>query len=150
MVVKELLCAVDIDSALMEYYLEGIEPFIIILVDWSDNLRFIEFVWDGNLRHIQELPLEAHIWSSSPLYDEAMRQSRLKWFKDFLKTEASSENLLKFHHSGGEGNPEVDLIMDRGFVKTQSITQIINFQHYTKMVYEDLTTGIITEREIKT
>lgn len=147
-VVMELLSAADIDSALEKYYLKDIEPFTIILVDWRENLRFIEFVWDGNLRHITELPLEPQIWSSSPLYNEEMRQSRQKWFADLLKGETSSERLLDFHHSGGEGNKEIDLIMDRGFVKTQSITQISNFQHYTKMLYKDLTSGKLYEREI--
>lgn len=149
-VVKELLSAADIDSALDKYFLKDIEPFTIILVGWSENLRFLEFVWDGNLRHIKELPLKPHIWSSSPLYNEEMRQSRLKWFAEFLKGETSSEKLLNFHHSGGEGNKEIDFIMDRGFVKTQSITQILNFQHYTKMHYKDLTTGNFYEREIDT
>lgn len=147
-VVTELLAAVNIDAALQHYLLQDIEPFTVILVDWSKRLRFLEYVWDGKMRHIKELTLEPHIWSSSPLYNKAMRQKRINWFKKFLENEVSSKKLLEFHHTGGEGNKEIDFIMDRGFVKTQSITQIKNCQKYTMMTYEDLTTGLIKEDKI--
>ena len=147
-VVTDLLAEADIDTVLEHYFLKEIEPFTIILVDWKLKLRFIEFVWDGEIRYITSLPLKPHIWSSSPLYNKEMRQKRLEWFENLLEGEMSSENILDFHHHGGEGSMETNLIMDRGFVKTHSITQVENFSGNTRMLYEDLLSGKTTEIHI--
>jgi len=149
-VVKDLLAAENIDKAISNYDLDEIEPFTIILVDWKEQLRFVELVWDGKQKHIKELELKSHIWSSSPLYTKEMKKQRASWFFDFQKKkELLPENLLKFHELAGIGDKHIALVMDRGFVKTQSITQIVNFPKETRMVYKDLQKNKISETIFK-
>jgi len=138
-VVKDLLAAENIDEAILDYDLDQIEPFTIILVDWKERLRFVELVWDGKQKHIKDLELKSHLWSSSPLYTKEMKKQRAQWFFEFQKrNELFPENLLEFHQSAGVGDKNIDLVMDRGFVKTQSITQIVNSFEGTRMTYKDL------------
>jgi hypothetical protein len=138
-VVKELLAASNISEILKNYRLENIEPFTLIMVDWKDKLQFWEMVWDGKQKHITSLPLQEHFWSSTPLYNAEMREKRRNWFDKLKDSSAlTPAEIWEFHHTGGEGNPEIDLIMDRSFVKTQSITQIERTSETTFLTYEDL------------
>lgn len=151
-VVKELLAAPDVFSELDNYDFTNIEPFTLIIADWKADRLFAEFVWDGGEKYLKMLAEGPHVWSSSPLYDNDMKDLRSGWFREFLnKQKLTAEDLWEFHHSGGEGNKEVDLIMDRGFVKTQSITQVENLPQYTRMKYKDLSEEkiSITDFEIK-
>jgi hypothetical protein len=78
-------------------------------------------------------------WSSTPLYNAEMRAKRRNWFDKLKDSSAlTPAEIWEFHHTGGEGNPEIDLIMDRSFVKTQSITQIERTSETTFLTYEDL------------
>lgn len=147
-VLKDLLTAVELDPAIENYYLKDIEPFTLIVVDWKQNLRFLEVVWDGDQKHIKELEKINHLWSSSPLYTPEMKKLRDSWFEVFQeKTQISPENILEFHHGGGTGDKHVDVIMDRGFVKTQSISQVVKKKDEMIFIYEDLATKNIS-REI--
>ena len=138
-VVKDFLSANTIDTEVEEYDLDAIEPFTIVAVDWNSELRFIELVWDGVRKHYKDLPLKPHIWSSSPLYSSEMKQLRNNWFVEFLQKEnLSAEAFWKFHTTAGIGNAEIDVIMDRGFVKTQNISQFEHDQSKTVMRYMDL------------
>ena len=124
-VVKKLLAAENLLETLQEFNYTGIEPFTIVALDWSQDLKLYEMVWDGNESHFKILPLESRIWSSSSLYNPEMKNSRNQWFDDFrLKENFDPEDLMNFHKTGGDGNPNSAIKMDRGFVKTVSITQI--------------------------
>ncbi|MFV8226810.1 NRDE family protein [Christiangramia aquimixticola] len=138
-VVKEFLAADKLKNFRSEYNYEGIEPFTMIIVEWHNGLSFQELIWDGEEVKFSHLPLKEHIWSSSPLYSQEMKSERIKWFNE-LKTAGgfSSENLLDFHYSAGKGNKEYGLIIDRGFLKTQSISQIVNLENELKFSYENL------------
>lgn len=141
-VVKDILATNDLDEAVKNYNFKNIEPFTIVAVDWNAELRFMEIVWDGEKCHFKELPLKSHIWSSSALYSSEMKKSRESWFKDFQKKNIPDANALwKFHFSAGVGDPEIDVIMDRGFVKTQNITQIESSFSGINMRFMDLTDG---------
>ncbi|MCF4102379.1 NRDE family protein [Gillisia sp. M10.2A] len=145
-VVKDFLTALNMETVVEKYDLNNIEPFTMITGDWKNELQCMELVWDGRSRHVKHLDLTTHLWSSSPLYDAKMKEQREAWFVDFQrKYSLKADKLWEFHHSAGIGDPAIDLIMDRGFVKTQSITQIINTETYTKMRYEDLRDMKITE-----
>lgn len=145
-VVKDFLAGDKIKKLLAEYDLNGIEPFTMIVVDWYNGLGFYELLWNGEKRKVTKLTMKEHIWSSSPLYDDSMKAMRKKWFKDLKQSKGfSSETLLDFHHHAGEGNKESDLIIDRGFLKTQSITQIKNSANELKFWYENLVNKEVTE-----
>ncbi|RFN59830.1 NRDE family protein [Marixanthomonas ophiurae] len=138
-IVKDLLTSDDAVSEIDTYNFEGIEPFTIVMVDWSNHLRIFELVWDESQIHFTEKPLAPQIWSSSLLYTKEMKEKREKWFSAFLfeNLKPTATDLLQFHKTAGEGNLDVDVIMDRGFVKTKSITQVVKNQNIA-MRYEDL------------
>ncbi len=100
---------------------EGIEPFTMIY--YTGN-RLDQFVWDGGQKHHQELDCKtSHIWSSSPLYGPGQRETRGRWFAELLaKGAPTPDALLQFHARTGSGQQE-ELVIDRGFIRTVSITQ---------------------------
>lgn len=149
-VVKDLLASADVFKTLESYDFNGIEAFTLVMVNWDTNLGFTEVVWDEERLHLKELQLQEHIWSSSPLYDEQMKQKREAWFSEFRrKNKISPEAMLGFHHSAGIGDKSHDLIMDRGFVKTKSISQIIVAGGQAKFWYKDLEREKVYEENFK-
>src|SRR5690554_719609 len=140
LVVKDLLFAENVVDEIHRYNFEGIEPFTIIIVDWNENLRLFQLVWDEEQVHFSQEENKPRIWSSSPLYPSMLKLKREKWFSDFLEKtpNLTSTELLFFHKNAGDGNSEGDLIIDRGYVKTKSITQIIKNVNNVQMLYEDL------------
>ncbi len=138
LVVKDLLSLADINDA-HNYDYSGIEPFTLIIADWNRGLCFYEIVWDGKKAHFSILDLVSHIWSSSTLYSEDMKQKRKEWFKVFKsENELSSNTLLNFHKTAGKDNLNFGVVMDRGFVKTTSITQVEKLGENITMRYESL------------
>lgn len=149
-VVKDFLAGPDLDPLFADYNLTGIEPFTMIVVDWYNGLIFREYLWDGTQPKLRKLPLKEHIWSSSPLYSEQMKKSREDWFQDLKNSEGlSPESLLKFHQEAKRENSEYGLIIDRGFLKTQSISQIENQKEHTRFWYRDLINDDVKEDYIQ-
>lgn len=142
LVVKDLLIADDVLGEIHNYNFEGIEPFTIIIVDWNEKLRLFQLVWDGTKAHFLEESISPKIWSSSPLYPSDLKAKRERWFSEFIKNfpDPASENILHFHKTAGEGDSTSNLVMDRVFVKTKSITQIVKHEEGIEMRYEDLQT----------
>lgn len=139
LIVKELLKVNDIRKGLNAIDLIDIEQFTLTIVDWNTTLELIEFVWDGEKKHIKILPQESHIWSSSTLYDESVKQLRKDWFTDWQKRNGfSQEKILEFHHHAGIGDPHIDLIMDRKMGGTVSITSVKKEQNDIIMNYRDM------------
>jgi hypothetical protein len=149
-VTQDFLVSDDISATIESYNLEGIEPFTMIIPDWNTELKLYELVWDGLKKHVNELPLEPKIWSSSTLYDQVMKLKRQQWFGAFKDThhDLNAATLLKFHKTAGQGNNHYSVIMDRGFVKTTSITQVSKVNGALNMYYENIETGQITTRLI--
>lgn len=140
-VVKDLLSCDSIQLAVESYDLEDIEPFTMVLVDWAEGLDFYELVWDGSQKHFKSLSKESHIWSSSTLYNSQMRRERKEWFLEFQKVNVlNPKTLYNFHQTAGKGNLNYGVIMDRGFVKTTSITRVVKDQGKISMDYKDLKT----------
>ncbi len=138
-VVKDLLEANDLEKAINQYNYKGIEPFTIIAANWQSELLFFELVWDGEQAHIRRLSKETHIWSSSTLYDDEIKAVRKKWFETFEnKNDLTVDSLLNFHKTAGVGDKNKDLQIDRGALKTISITQIVKNEEEISMRYENL------------
>lgn len=147
-VMKELLVAENLDKTIQDYNLKGVEPFTLVIVDWNSSMEFKELVWDGKDKHYQNLPLEPKIWSSSSLYNDSMKKERLQWFNDFkVERDLSSDTIMEFHKSAGEGNEDYGVIMDRFFVKTTSITQTIKTDNEVLMNFENLQTNSNTKHK---
>lgn len=147
-IVKDILAAFDGISAIEKYDLSGVEAFTLILADWKDELKFFELVWDEKIKHIKQLELKPHIWSSSPLYSEEVKKMREKRFAE-IKENLTPEKILDFHHNAGTGDKEQDLVMDRGFLRTQSISQIVARPSEINFWYRDLKTSDITEKKLE-
>jgi len=138
-IAKDILAADAVLETMNHHDLTGVEPFTMVIADWNNGLKFMEWVWDGSQKYITQLPLEAHIWSSSTLYSPKMKAERLKWFQNFkLDHQLNAETLLHFHKTAGCGNTDFGVIMDRGFVKTTSITQVEKIDQKVSMRYENL------------
>ena len=140
-VVKDVLGCENIEETLQSYNFDNVEPFTLVIADWNQGLRFYEMVWDGKKAHFKELPLTTHIWSSSTLYTDEMKAKRRHWFAKYqLQHKLTPENLLDFHLNAGEGDSNVDLQIDRGMLKTISITQVVKIDEEPTMRYENLNT----------
>ncbi len=138
-VVKDLLGSDDLCNSIEEYNYKGIEPFTIVAVNWQSDLKFLELVWDGKEKHVRNLEKETHIWSSSTLYTQEMKKMRQAWFYTFQKENLlTPERLLDFHKNAGVGNKNIDLQIDRGTLKTRSVTQIVKNEEEISMRYENL------------
>jgi len=150
LIVKELLKIDDIRKGLNNINLLDVEQFTLTIVDWNKNLELLEFVWDGKEKHLKIMSQEPHIWSSSTLYDEGVKQLRQHWFTNWQNTaEISQETILEFHHDAGIGDPHIDLMMDRKMGGTVSITSIKKEQQYITMNYEDVLTKKVFQTLIK-
>ena len=137
-IVKDLLASDDVVTKIENYNFTNVEPFTIVIADWNTNLQFFELVWDGETAHFIKLPLKTKIWSSSTLYSDEMKKERHQWFDDFkADNELTSEMVLKFHSTETE-NTDFGIVMDRGFVKTTSITQVEKTNDVLSMNYFDL------------
>lgn len=136
-IVKDLLKVDDISEACKEIDLNGVEPFTMVIIEWDFNLFLFEFVWDGVSKHLRIMPQEAHIWSSSTLYTEEMKKMRENWFSDWKnKKIIVKESIIEFHHQGGIGEPNVDVLMKREQVGTVSITSVSKEKNEINMSYE--------------
>jgi len=142
-VVTDLLKADTTVTAIEAYDLIDIEPFTIVTVDWSEKLKLYQLVWDGSKKHFSELNSNSpHIWSAAMLYTDEMKALRKDWFTSFLKEKnLHPEALLDFHKNAGIGNQNTDLQIDRGFLKTVSITQIHKKNERIDVHYENLLNG---------
>ena len=150
-VANDIMTSNVLEPTVENYDLQDIEPFTMVIDDWNTNLKFYELVWDGVTKHFTELPLAPKIWSSSTLYSSDMQKERLQWFNTFKsdnKMDASS--LLEVHKTAGGKNDEYGVVMDRGFVKTTSITQVEKSGGVTNMKYESLLNNMVTSKELET
>jgi len=139
-IVTKLLTSDDVIFEIENFNFDDIEPFTIILVDYKEKLQLYELVWDGNTKHFSEKPMKPIIWSSSLLYSKEIKRKREQWFEDFLtkSNNPSEAEILNFHKLAGEGNNKTNLVMNRGFVRTKSITRIKKEKNQVEMNYEDL------------
>lgn len=146
-VAKDFMTSKKIVDTIETYNFEDIEPFTIVIADWNSSLKFYELVWDGREKHFTELPLAAKVWSSSTLYNKAMRNERLQWFGNFKsQNKLNAKTALKFHKTAGKNNRDYGVIIDRGFVKTTSITQIEKQTDTLEMRYESLQNNAVSTK----
>ncbi|WP_347373025.1 NRDE family protein [Aequorivita sp. Q41] len=145
LVVKDLLKTENLKDEISGYDFHEIEPFTVVIVEWRREVVLFQLVWDGLKYHFSEEPLAPKIWSSSPLYPESLKKKREHWFSEFLfeNISPSDKEILEFHKTAGEGDLKSNLIMDRGFIKTKSITQLNRLNETVEMRYEDLQLGTI-------
>ncbi|MCF6212970.1 MAG: NRDE family protein [Flavobacteriaceae bacterium] len=139
-ILKALLKSESVLTALDELDLTAIEQFTLVIVDWQKDLHLYEFVWDGTQKHLKKLAQEPHIWSSSTLYDPSVKKLRENWFTAWQNQEFTTDNILKFHHTAGIGDSNIDVLMNRGLGGTVSITSVKKNNDSIEINYEDVLT----------
>lgn len=144
-VANDFMISNNIVETVEGYNLKDIEPFTIVIADWNSSLKFYELVWDGKYKHFTALPFDSRIWSSSTLYNGGMQRERQQWFENFeVVHDLNSDSLLDFHKRTDIENMDYGVIMDRGFVKTTSVTQIEKQGNTVSMRYENLQNRIVS------
>ncbi len=110
-----------------EIDLSDIEPFTLIMVSTSPNVKVHELIWDGVKKHLHLLPDDQPlIRSSYTLYSEEAQIKRRNWFQNWLFHHDQTEDaeILEFHNSRHGNDPETDILMLAGEVQTVSISQV--------------------------
>lgn len=134
----------SISDFLDRYSFFDLEPFTLVAVERREKLTLHEIRWDGkSVSHVTPDATVTHIWSSTMLYPEEVRKKRESWFNTWKhRHDFRRENILDFHKSAGEGDPETNVLMNyRGIVLTVSITCIENSTERVSMSYYDRDTG---------
>ncbi len=136
-IVKEFFDYPDTETFFKDYDLEGIEPFTMAV--W-DKGNLYQLRRDTQKTYLTRLnPNESYLWSSAPLYDFPTQRIRHTRFGHWKKiTEFTPDNILKFHKSKDENDERYGFMIDRGFLKTISITQVIRTNAGITMDYHDL------------
>ncbi|WP_196891048.1 NRDE family protein [Aureivirga marina] len=139
-VVKNILKADDLETYVENFDFHDIEPFTLIIVDWSSERKAFELVWDGETKYFSKLKDTPRIWSSATLYTEEMKEDRKTWFENWLKEnpEFTQESILNFHHRKDLGQKGTSIFMYRPYVETVSITSVVKNEDEVSMLYEDV------------
>jgi len=106
----------NVSDFLFHYTFEGIEPFTLLVFEQSPTSGIQEIRWDENKIYSAKKDASAPlIWSSAQIYSKNVVQQREEWFDAWLKAknEFTIENIVRFHKTGGTGNSENDLHMNR-------------------------------------
>ncbi len=150
-VVTDLLAEDNLWEAMQNYNCKDLEPFTLVGVDWNSELKFYELVWDGSKKHLQKLATTSmHIWSSSTLYTDEIKQMRKDWLADFkLNNSINKDSLIHFHKTAGIGNEYYDLQIKRGDLQTRSITQVSIDDQHIQMRYEDLVINKVFQKSFE-
>jgi uncharacterized protein with NRDE domain len=139
LVVLDLMSAINSLDFWKTIDLTNIEPFTIVLFE---NNKLTQLQWDEVEKSTTEFDEnQFHIWSSSTLYSNEIRDQRKVWFTNFIKrnNHPSSEEILHFHQFTESENKEFGLQINRNDVlKTISITQCKVTNDNIEMLYLDL------------
>lgn len=148
LVVMEAIECIKPDEFFKNYDFTGIEPFTMVVLFHDPSLRILEFKWDGEKTFLEEKnPTKAHLWASAQLYTKESIQNRNNWFQKWLKTSKSysTELIIDFHKTAGSGDLKNDMVMDRGIVKTVSITSISSLKGMINMTHHNLLEDSVQE-----
>jgi len=129
----------NIQTFLDYYWLDEIEPFTLILFEYS---KLYELRWDGKKHHLKKLDAATtHIFSSVTLYTKEAIEDRKKWFSNWLTNHKDFEpgRIREFHCHGGKEDRENALVMKRSDIyHTVSITSVEQTKSGSEMFYKDM------------
>ncbi|SEB98211.1 Transport and Golgi organisation 2 [Tenacibaculum sp. MAR_2009_124] len=150
-IVKHLLASENAISEVNKFSFDGVEPFTIVLVEWSSALEIYELVWDGGKKYFEKIDNKPHIWSSSTLYDEVMKGQRKEWFTEWLNENKAfeKENIIAFHQDDSKGTPEIAVKMKRDLVETVSTTCVLKSDAKISFEYISEISSELLEKELQ-
>ncbi|MDT0293294.1 NRDE family protein [Mesonia ostreae] len=144
-VVKEALKTDEIQDFFESFDLKGVEPFTLISIDYKKQLQIWRWVWDGKKKHLFAEAIKPQIWSAAMTYNPQQRKEREQYWEEFLKSHQNiaEKEIWDFHHQ-----KRGDLIIDRGELKTTSITQAVIKLNQKTLQFEELSSKEISLLEI--
>jgi hypothetical protein len=149
-VVKDLLVCDDIVFKLNAYDMDNIEPFTLVIIEYSDKLNLIEFRWDGFVKHLSYLDeKEVHIWLSCTLYSKSEATYKSKQFKTHITYKNNSLDIFNFHEFGSKTEPLLMKYTANPIYDTVSITQIEKTNNLVEMTYKNLLIKETVKQNIK-
>lgn len=116
----------DVSDFIQNYDTKALEPFTLLVLAHQTHQLF-QYIFDGLDVNTTELRADqAHIWSSTTLYDEHTRMRRKNLFQAFLnQPKQGQKEVLSFHTNGFEWPDKEDIQIDRnGKLKTVSLTSV--------------------------
>ncbi|MDP3468000.1 MAG: NRDE family protein [Daejeonella sp.] len=135
-----------------ETNLDNVEPFTLLLLDYSNEPEFNQMVWDGEKKYIQRIDQNVPaIWSSVTLYSVADRDLRKAWFKNWLSKniEFEDSNILDFHTANHNDISRVNILMKReNDLQTLSISQFRIIDKTETFNYHDLGDNSLTSIDL--
>jgi hypothetical protein len=142
-IVPELLQAASFAEFLANSEFDGMEPFTLVVIEHPTNgVHLHELRWDGQQPHLKQIDPQRPIWwQSATLYNTEQAALRSGWFQTWLDRVGHApqqDEIFDFHTTAGVGNPELDLCMDRGKVRTTSITSLFWSPAEARIRYLDL------------
>jgi uncharacterized protein with NRDE domain len=104
---------------------KGLEPFTLLLFDLQ-NRKIYQLVWDERILQIQHLDTKTpHIWSSSTLYNSAIKRNRSQIFKQFYATQPNASQIIDFHKVNINNDLHRSFFVNiNDKIKTVAITQV--------------------------
>ena len=142
LVVLDFFNHTSVEEFVTHYDFSNIEPFTLVVVDSSNGLCLYELIWNGAMIQTNKKDEKTpHIWSSATLYTPEVIEKRKQWFSEWLagKKKYDLESIMQFHETGGNGDIQNDLIMNRSNqLLTQSITSIHQSEDGARMRYRNI------------
>jgi uncharacterized protein with NRDE domain len=116
---------------------QGIEPFTLVLFDLKKK-KIVQLTWDEKMLQVLHLDAtQAHIWSSSTLYNASIRATRTQIFKQFVATQPSVPQIKDFHKINKDNDLHESFFVNiKEKIKTVAITQVTGKWGATQMMYE--------------
>ncbi|MDP2189002.1 MAG: NRDE family protein [Sphingobacteriaceae bacterium] len=127
--IPDFLTAGSTDNFLSTYDFAGMEPFTFLIVQFGESpCTLLELRWDAHQLHQRYLSADQpHLWSSATLYNAEQAAIKKQWFNVWLAQQEgvfTQEAIFRFHQEAGIGDPGLDLVMNRGTVRTTSISSL--------------------------
>lgn len=117
----------SISDFIQTYNISQLEPFTLILVEHHSNDLY-QCVFDGHVLHHSKMQKDqAHIWSSSTLYQVEEILQRKKHFNLFLQeAKLTQDEIIAFHTNRYKTLEHKDILINRNeILKTVSLTSIV-------------------------
>ena len=147
LILLEMMESQHLNVFFKEHNFQEIEPFTFVIFDKN---KLIDFRWDGETKHFQELPIDKPIiWSSCMLYDELAKNKRKTWLEKWLRNypNYTYKDVLYFHKYSGDGDLANDIQMKRGKdLRTISISSIIKNNNDVEIIHQDLIGNSIDQK----
>jgi uncharacterized protein with NRDE domain len=116
----------DINAFMSSFDPCDFEPFTLLLFNKSED-RLVEIIWNEITLEERALDTDkAHIYSSSTLYTDNIKNERKSLFHDYISKPQTAESIMDLHSKEGIDHNQYFNVTVTKEIKTLSIIQIIH------------------------